>query len=247
MIIIRLIGVGKRLIKKLLHGKESDSKTYVEHLRKLGVEIGENTYFFSPRTTTVDTTRPYLLKIGEGVKITAGVTILTHDFSFSVCRPVYHDLLIECHGYTCIGNNTFIGMKACIMPGVKIGKNCIIGTNAVVTKDIPDNMIVVGNPAKIVCTLEDFYKKRKARVVEDAFRLANIIRKEKGREPLASEIGYPFLYVRRTLDDLKKSGCLTKLHGDCEQEIIEDFLMSEPLFGSFEEFLKESKNMKYNV
>lgn len=231
----------KSLVKRVLYGVNCDNDTFVSYLRRIGVEIGENTYFFSPRTTTVDTTRPFLLKIGNGVKITAGVTILTHDFSFSVCRPVYHDLLMECHGYTYIGDNTFIGMKACIMPGVKIGKNCIIGTNAVVTKDVPDNMVAAGNPAKVVCTLDDFYKKRKAKVIEDAFLLANIIRKEEGREPLAKEIGFPFLYVKRTVEDLRNSGCRTKLHGDCEQAIIDDFLASEPVFKSFDEFLNESK------
>lgn len=244
MIINKLIGGGKSLAKKLLYGEKCDNDTYVAYLKKLGVEIGENTYFFSPRTTTVDTTRPYLLKIGKGVKITANVTILTHDFSFSVLRPVYHELMIECKGYTKIGDNTFIGMNASIMPGVSIGKNCIIGTNSVVTRDIPDNMVAAGNPAKVVCSLEDFYQKRKVRVLEDAFRLAAIIRKEKGREPLPKEVGYPFLYIERTIEALRNSGCRTKIHGDSECEIIKDFLSSAPMFNSFEEFLEASKSFE---
>ena len=68
----------------------------------------------------VDITRPYLLKIGSGVKITAGVTILTHDFSFSVLRPVYHAIQNECAGQTIIGDNCFLGMNSTIMGG---GKN----------------------------------------------------------------------------------------------------------------------------
>lgn len=242
MIINKIIGGGKSLVKKLLYGEKCDNDTYVAYLKNLGVEIGENTYFFSPRTTTVDTTRPFLLKIGKGVKITANVTILTHDFSFSVLRPVYHELMIECKGYTKIGDNTFIGMNASVMPGVSIGKNCIVGTNSVVTRDIPDNSVAAGNPAKVVCSLEEFYNKRKARVLEDAFRLACIIRKEKGREPLAKEVGYPFLYIDRSLDELRNSGCRTKIHGDSEDEIIKDFLASKPEFESFEDFLIASKS-----
>ncbi len=229
-------------LKRRIYGHRADNKSFCDYLKKKGVEIGENVCFFSPRTTIVDITRPYLLKIGNGVKITANVTILTHDFSFSVLRPVYHDLLFESHGYTIIDDNCFIGMNASIMPGVRIGKNCIVGTGAVVTKSIPDNMVVAGNPAKIIMTLDDFYKKRKGRAVADAYNLADIIRKEKGREPSAKEIGYPFLYLERNKDILFNSGCRIKLSGDKEEEIIKDFMSSSPMFSSFEEFLKKSKS-----
>lgn len=152
--------------------------------------------------------------------------------------------MIECKGYTRIGDNVFIGMNASIMPGVSIGNNCIIGTNSVVTRDIPDNTVAAGNPAKVVCTLDDFYQKRKARVLEDAFRLAAIIRKEKGREPLPKEVGYPFLYIGRTIEALRNSGCRTKIHGDSENEIVKDFLSSTPMYNSFEEFLEASKSFE---
>lgn len=49
-----------------------------------------------------------------------------------------------------IGDGCWIGEKACILPGVKIGKKCIIGANSVVTKSIPDYSIAVGNPAKVI-------------------------------------------------------------------------------------------------
>ena len=49
-----------------------------------------------------------------------------------------------------IGNNVFIGMKSTILKGVRIGNNVIIGANSLVNKDVPDNCVVAGNPAKIV-------------------------------------------------------------------------------------------------
>lgn len=53
------------------------------------------------------------------------------------------------HGPVVIGENTWLGENACIM-GASVGKHCVIGVNAVVTKDIPDYSIAVGSPAKVI-------------------------------------------------------------------------------------------------
>ena len=53
-------------------------------------------------------------------------------------------------GDTVIGNDVWIGQNVTIMPGVKVGDGCIIGTNAVVAKDIPPYSIAVGNPARVI-------------------------------------------------------------------------------------------------
>lgn len=58
-----------------------------------------------------------------------------------------------------IGNDTWIGINACILGNVKIGKHCVIGANTVVTSDIPDYCIVVGNPGKIVKRYDSNAKK----------------------------------------------------------------------------------------
>ncbi len=49
-----------------------------------------------------------------------------------------------------IGNNVWIGGNVVVLPGVKIGDNCVIGAGSVVTKDIPDNSVAVGNPCKVI-------------------------------------------------------------------------------------------------
>lgn len=237
---MNIISIIKEKVKRLYLKQRYNNETFCTYLRSLGVVVGENTIFFSPQTAVVDVTRPYLLKIGKGVKIAANVTILTHDFSLSVLRPVYHYLFNECKGYTEISDNVFIGMNSSIMLGCHIGKNCIIGTGSVVTKDIPDNCVVAGNPARVISSLSEFYNRKKKEVVQDAFRLANIIRKEKGRKPFPQEVGFPFLYLQRDIDLLKDSWPNMKVSGDNINEVIEDFFNTTPVFDSFESFLEES-------
>ena len=83
----------KRIIKKFLYGYQADSNTYIKHLRECGMVIGERTTVFDPRTTYIDETRPWMIKIGDDVQITQGVTILTHGFDWSVLKGKYGDVL----------------------------------------------------------------------------------------------------------------------------------------------------------
>ena len=54
-----------------------------------------------------------------------------------------------------IGNNVWIGAQVCVLPGVTIGDNCVIGAGSVVTKNIPDNSLAVGNPCRVIRTLNE--------------------------------------------------------------------------------------------
>ena len=91
------------------------------------------------RKAKLDTSiNPKGIHIGEYTRITGGVLILAHD----ACRRLKVD--------TYIGKNCFIGTRSIILPGIKIGDNVVIGAGSVVTKDVPSNCIVAGNPAKII-------------------------------------------------------------------------------------------------
>jgi acetyltransferase-like isoleucine patch superfamily enzyme len=96
------------------------------------------------------------LIIGEGVQVGAWVGIFTHGSEKAIRllgSEFIHIPNSERLGYTrgCvkIGAYTFIGAGSVILPGVKIGKGCLIGTGTLVTKDIPDYAIVVGSPGVI--------------------------------------------------------------------------------------------------
>lgn len=85
--------------------------------------------------------------IGDNCNIASGVHIYTHDAAFHV---VSEGKIPFKRGDVYIGNNTYIGSMAIIKENVKIGNNCIIGANSFVNKDIPDNYVAFGTPAKIV-------------------------------------------------------------------------------------------------
>ena len=108
---------------------------------------------------------PYLVTIGENCIITSGVKFLTHDASISVALRylgkdrIVKDSKYEILGKIVVGDNCMIGINSIIMPGVTIGNNSIIGSGSVVTKDIPENTVFAGNPAKFICTIEEYSNK----------------------------------------------------------------------------------------
>lgn len=74
-------------------------------------------------------------------------------------RTEYPDF--DTFGKVVIGNHVYIGTDALIMPGVTIGDNALVAAGSVVTKSVPPRTVVAGNPAKILCTIEEFYERNK--------------------------------------------------------------------------------------
>jgi len=100
----------------------------------------------------------YLIELGDYVQITDGVHLFTHGGGW-VLRHGGGNSDYDSFGKIVIGNNVYIGNNACIMPGITIGNNVVIGATAVVTKNVPDNVVVAGNPAKIVNTIDRYMEK----------------------------------------------------------------------------------------
>lgn len=121
------------------------SNIYPYILRKLyGVNIGINVKV-SYKANLDRSINPKGIHIGNNTWILANANILAHDY----CRGTNgRGKLFN----TFIGENCVIGINSIIMPGVKIGNEVIVGSGSIVTKDIPSNVIVAGNPAKIIKT-----------------------------------------------------------------------------------------------
>ena len=122
-------------------------------------------------TNTIDIQNPYMIEIGNNVRITKGVTILTHDYSWSVLSGIEGDVY-GAISKVCIGNNVFIGINSIILRGVTIGDNVIIGAGSVVSKDCEANGVYAGNPAKFIMSIEEFYIRRKKAQINEARQLA---------------------------------------------------------------------------
>lgn len=112
---------------------------------------------------------PYLIKLGNYVRVNAGVQFVTHDGgTWVLCQlnSIENASKIEIFGKITVGNNVHIATNAIIMPNVCIGDNVIIGCNAIVTKDIPDNSVAVGIPARVIESLDDYINKNKKSIKE---------------------------------------------------------------------------------
>ena len=103
-------------------------------------------------------TEPYLIKIGNNCQLTHGCKLFTHGGA-NVIRDKYPDF--DVFGKIVIGNWVYIGTNSLIMPGVTIGNNVLVAAGSVVTKSVPSNSVVAGNPAKIICSVDDYYNRNK--------------------------------------------------------------------------------------
>lgn len=91
---------------------------------------------------------PWIITIGSNIHITDGVRFITHDGGTLLYRSQVPDL--EITKPIRLGDDVYIGNNVILLPGVTVGNKVIIGAGAVVTKNIPDNSVAVGVPARVI-------------------------------------------------------------------------------------------------
>lgn len=135
-----------RLFKDIIRGQQN-----IDILKNKGLIVGENVNI--EKGVVIEPSMPWLVTIGNNVTLAPQVYVLAHDASTKIPMGVTKV------GRVTIGNNVFIGAKTVILPNVTIGDNVVIGSGSIVTRDIENNSVAVGNPAKKIMTLDDYIKK----------------------------------------------------------------------------------------
>ncbi len=236
-----MIGNLKKLVRRMIYGHVADAECYISYLKKCGVKVGENVAIYSPETVTLDASAPCLLSIGDNVVIARGVTVLTHDYSWSVLRrlPENEGRILGAQRCVTIGNNVFIGMNATITMGVTVGDNVVIGTGSVVTHDCESNSVYAGSPAKKIMTIEQYLTKREQKQFDEAQELALCYAERFGKKP-PIEVFKEYFMLFMTADEAQKIPKFrSQLNvGDPMKSIC---YMNEhkPMFDNYEAFLDE--------
>lgn len=232
----------KTVAKRIVYGKKASSEAYISYLRSIGVSIGADCIIYGPKDTFIDEQYPWLITIGDHVRITTGCKILTHDYSWSViklnkCNDKEGSILGAC-GKVVIGNNVFIGMNSVITRNITIGDNVIIGTGSIVTSDCEGNNVYAGNPAKKIMTLDEFIKKRASTQLEEAKMLAIEYKTRYGTVP-PPEVFHEFFMLFSNSMSVKSNHVFNekmKLGGNYQASM--DYLnRQEPRFVSYTEFI----------
>ena len=142
----------KRILSKIKKIYIKNFWSLEKQARYAGVSLGKGN-FVASRFWGAE---PYLIEIGDYCQITGGVKLFTHGGGNSV-RSKYPNF--DTFGKVKIGNYVYIGNNSLVMPGVTIGDNVLVAAGSVVTKSIPDNVVVGGNPAKFICTIHEYQER----------------------------------------------------------------------------------------
>ena len=145
---------------------------HVGFAKHIGVNMGDNIHIYG-NPISMFGTEPWCITLGNNVHITRDVLFITHDGGTLLYRHKIPDL--EITAPIVLGNDVYIGVRSLILPGVTIGNDCIVAAGSVVTKDVPDNSVVGGIPARFIKSTDDYLKG----ITERSLKLGHLKGKEK--------------------------------------------------------------------
>lgn len=236
------------LLRRFVYRERSSSDAFIAYLRKQGVQIGEDVTFYSPPHTVVDTTCPWMLRIGNHVRITHGVIILLHDYSWSVLKqlPENEGRILGAQSPVTIGNNVFIGMNAIITRGVTIGDNVVIGAGSVVTRNCEANGVYAGSPARKIMSIEEYLRKREAAQFEDAKTLVRMYHEKYGMFPPVEALNEYFMLFCTAEEACKIPKFREQMETGGIFEKSEQYMQrNKPMFDSYDAFLMACLDIEF--
>ena len=217
----------KEVLKKIAYGKRYSSETYIDYLRRIGVKIGEDCTIYVTSKTLIDEQYPWMITIGNHVRITEGVKILTHDYSWSVLK--LYEGVSENPGAILGASGT-----------VEIGNNVIIGAGSVVTSSCDHNGVYAGVPAKRIMSIDEYYEKRERAQFNEAKELAVEYFDRYGKRP-GKEVFHEYFMLFETAEEAQKNDVFRNKIALCKNELdtVEYMRAHKAMFSSYDEFIEK--------
>ena len=176
-------------LKKILNRIRGEQS--LDKLIKRGLVVGKS--FKCMGEVIIDPSHCWHITIGNNVTLAPRVHILAHDAS----TKLFFDYTRVSN--VTIGDNVFVGAGTIVLPGVSIGNNVVIGAGSIVSHDIPDGCVAVGNPARVVKSLDEYLNKEKGRMKDD-----NVF----GEEYTLRNPNFGVVERSKMLKVVKEAGCL---------------------------------------
>ena len=150
------------ILDKLSTLKSKIERKRLEHrwykLRQRGMHLGSDVWL--PASTWIDPDYCFLISIGDHCGFGEECLILAHDAQMDEFLDAARI------GQVTIHESCHIGARTVLLPGVVIGPKTIVGANSVVSRSLPPNTVCAGNPAKVLCSLEDYLSKHRFRIAD---------------------------------------------------------------------------------